>query len=155
MPDIAHLVLDEAASADLAGRLAPALGPGDTVLLEGGIGAGKTHFARHVILALLQTPEDIPSPTFTLVQVYDTAEFEIWHTDLYRLDSPDQVDELGVVDAMETALCLIEWPDRLGDATPGNALQISFELVKEGTARQVSLSSTDQTWHQRLAGFFQ
>ena len=69
----------------LAAALARRLVPGDTVLLEGDVGAGKTHFARGVILALLDVPEDIPSPTYTLVQTYDGRTGEIWHADLYRL----------------------------------------------------------------------
>ncbi len=152
MPEIAQIQVNEETSAALAARLAHVLGPGDVLLLEGGIGAGKTHFARHVILALLPDPEDIPSPTFTLVQVYDTPGFEIWHTDLYRLTSEDQVDELGLVDAMDDALCLVEWPDRLGDLTPKGALVLSFELVEDGAARLLRFSSEEPAWQDRLQG---
>ena len=76
------------ATADLAARLGARLQPGDVLLLEGPIGAGKTHFARSLIQSLLTEPEDVPSPTFTLVQVYDTEKGEIWHADLYRLTGP-------------------------------------------------------------------
>ncbi|NBR89648.1 MAG: tRNA (adenosine(37)-N6)-threonylcarbamoyltransferase complex ATPase subunit type 1 TsaE, partial [Rhodobacteraceae bacterium] len=109
-------------TAALATKLGGHLGAGDVLLLSGSIGAGKTHFARSLIQSLLPVPEDVPSPTFTLVQVYDTPEAELWHADLYRLSSADEAIELGLVDAFETAICLVEWPDRLGSLAPSNAL---------------------------------
>lgn len=114
---------------DLARDIGGALRPGDTLLLQGPVGAGKTHFARALIQSLLEVPEDVPSPTFTLVQTYDTASGEVWHADLYRLGSPDEVIELGLMDAMEEAICLIEWPDRLGDLVPSTALMLEFATV--------------------------
>src|SRR6056297_2376404 len=119
MQDATHLTLATPESTDrLAALLAPLLVAGDVVLLSGPIGAGKTHFARALIqtrLAAQGRMEDIPSPTFTLVQTYDDEEVEIWHADLYRLTSADDVIELGLDEAFETAITLIEWPDRLGD----------------------------------------
>jgi tRNA threonylcarbamoyladenosine biosynthesis protein TsaE len=109
-----------------ARALAPLLGPGDVLLLEGPIGAGKTHFARALIQALLPVPEEVPSPTFTLVQVYDGPGFDIWHADLYRLTHPDEAVELGLAEAFENALCLVEWPERLGTAPPAFALTLRF-----------------------------
>jgi len=117
--------------------LAPQLNAGDVILLEGSIGAGKSFFARALILSLLTTPEDIPSPTFTLVQTYDAPKFDIWHCDLYRLTTPYEVQELGLEDAFEAALCLVEWPDRLGDLTPEDALVISLEITDTPQERHV------------------
>ena len=108
---------DAEATAGLAITLAPQLRAGDVVLVEGPIGAGKSHFCRSLIqhrLAALGRAEDVPSPTYTLVQVYELDGLEIWHADLYRLTSPEDVFELGLEDAFDQAVCLVEWPDRLG-----------------------------------------
>lgn len=125
----------------LGAWLAPRLCAGDTVLLSGPIGAGKSHFARALIRARLDRNEDIPSPTFTLVQTYE-ADVEIWHSDLYRLTHPDEVLELGLEEAFSTAICLIEWPDRLGNLTPSNAISIS--LSAQGNGRQATIDVADR-----------
>jgi tRNA threonylcarbamoyladenosine biosynthesis protein TsaE len=117
---------DEAATTGLARSLAAHLQPGDVVLLDGPIGAGKTFFARAVIQALCGADEHVPSPTFTLVQTYTTPACDIWHCDLYRLTGAVDVTELGLDEAFATAICLIEWPDRLGDAAPTDALRMQF-----------------------------
>lgn len=119
-PLLARVTLaDEAASDALALRLALTLQPGDTLLLSGALGAGKTHIARAVIRVLTgRSDEPVPSPTFTLVQTYDTATAEVWHADLYRLSDPQELAELGLDEALGTALCLIEWPDRAAPDWP-------------------------------------
>lgn len=137
---------DEDATKDLAQAVARILRPGDVVLLDGPIGAGKTFFARHLIQARLGVAEDVPSPTFTLVQVYEDAICEIWHCDLYRLTHPDEAIELGLEDAFAHAICLIEWPDRLGDLCPSNALTLSFSVTRDHHAVQVS---GDPEWQTR------
>ncbi|ANT60211.1 tRNA threonylcarbamoyladenosine biosynthesis protein TsaE [Salipiger sp. CCB-MM3] len=137
------------ATCALAASLAPRLRPGDVLLLDGGIGAGKTHFARCLIQSLQEDPEDVPSPTFTLVQVYDVPTGELWHTDLYRLSDPDQVVELGLTEAFEEAICLVEWPDRLEDLTPKAALSLSFEVTGDDS-RRVTLSWQDPRWDALL-----
>lgn len=109
----------------LAQRIAPILQAGDVLLLEGDIGAGKTAFSRALIRARLGYAEDVPSPTFTLVQTYED-DVDIWHCDLYRLTHPDEAIELGLDEAFETAICLIEWPDRLADLAPKSALTLRF-----------------------------
>lgn len=135
---------DAAATAQLGACLAPVLTPGDTLLLAGDIGAGKTHFARAVIAARLEAAglaEDIPSPTFTIVQTYAAAGTEIWHADLYRLTGVSEVWELGLEEAFETAVCLVEWPDRLGALTPTDALHLHF-AVGPGDGRLVTATAS-------------
>lgn len=122
---------DAQATTQLAQRLAPLLAAGDTVLLNGPIGAGKTHFCRSLIQTRLGRAEDVPSPTFTLVQLYE-ADVEIWHADLYRLSHPDEAQELGLDAAFDSAICLVEWPDRLGSLVPANAIRISFSADQDG-----------------------
>ena len=132
---------DPDATSRLGALVSDLLERGDVLLLEGQIGAGKTHFARALIqhrLAAQGQHEDVPSPTFTLVQTY-MADCEIWHADLYRLSHPDELFELGLEAAFEDAICLIEWPDRLGSDTPENALILAFELTQDGHARRVCL----------------
>ena len=122
-------------TAAVAVRLAPALRAGDSVLLDGNLGTGKTHFARALIQKRLADAglwEEVPSPTFTLVQTYDDGQVEIWHSDLYRLHHSDELIELGLDVALETAVTLIEWPDRLGDLTPSNALHLKFQMNGAG-----------------------
>ena len=133
-------------SCAVAQNMAALLRPGQVILLEGDIGAGKTHFARCLIQALIGDDEDIPSPTFTLVQTYDAANMEIWHADLYRLSSPDEVVELGLLDAFEDALCLVEWPDRLAELQPENALRLSLSMTETEGQRQAVFQWGDGMW---------
>lgn len=135
---------------DRLGRwLAKVLVPGDTVLLSGPVGAGKTHLARALIRAATGTRQDVPSPSFTLVQTYEGPEADIWHADLYRLSRPDEVIELGLDEAFGRAICLVEWPDRLGPLTPTDALHLV--LSHRGEGRQADLSGGPD-WALRLAG---
>ena len=134
----------------LAETLAPLLRPGDVLLLTGSIGAGKTHFARCLILASLDVPEDVPSPTYTLVQTYPGQQAEIWHADLYRLSDAHEIDELGLTEAFTTAICLIEWPDRLGGQTPANALHLSFDDAQGDDTRVLTLTWSDLVWRDKL-----
>ncbi len=137
-------------TAALAQTLAPKLGAGDVILLTGDIGAGKTHFARSLTQARLGYAEDVPSPTFTLVQTYETDDTNLWHADLYRLTSPDEVVELGLTEAFEDAICLVEWPDRLAELAPKSALSITLKMTETPGERQLSLSWTDDKWSARL-----
>ncbi|MFN3211036.1 MAG: tRNA (adenosine(37)-N6)-threonylcarbamoyltransferase complex ATPase subunit type 1 TsaE [Roseovarius sp.] len=141
------------ATAALARRMAPGLRPGDVLLLTGPVGAGKTHFARSLIQSLLPVPEDVPSPTFTLVQTYDAADFEIWHADLYRLSDPGEVIELGLPDAFETAVALVEWPDRLAELAPANALSLAFAPLPDPDQRALDITWDDPRWDDRAGEF--
>ncbi len=135
-------------AADLGQRLLP----GNVLLLSGGVGAGKTHFARSLIQSLQHPPEDVPSPTFTLVQTYETPVGDIWHTDLYRLTEVNEIHELGLAEAFETAICLVEWPDRLGDNTPKDALSLMFDYDVHDEARHLTLNWSAPQWLEKLKG---
>ena len=138
------------ATAELAERLAPVLRAGDVILLEGDIGAGKTHFCRALIQARLAAEgraEDVPSPTFTLVQVYEAAGTEVWHADLYRLGGPSEVAELGLEEAFGAAICLVEWPDRLAGLTPANALHLGLTVAADDS-RVARFRAADGRWAQ-------
>lgn len=128
---------DEEATAALARGLAGLLRPGDLVALSGDLGAGKTALARAAVRALAGDDEEVPSPTFTLVQTYDAPSCTVWHFDLYRLSDPEEVVELGW-DEARTGICLVEWPDRLGGLMPGDRLDLNLAMAG-GTARRADL----------------
>jgi len=136
-----------AATSDLARALAPLLKPGDVIALRGGLGAGKTTFSRALIEALLGHATDVPSPTYTLVQTYDGPDFPIYHLDLYRLEHPDEVLELGW-DETQTGLALIEWPDRAGAHLPTWRLDLTIEIA--GNGRKAVLEPHGEDWQTRL-----
>ena len=144
------LLPDLAALAQFAHHLAPSLGAGDVVALSGDLGAGKTELARALIRELLADADaDVPSPTFTLVQTYETLKgLTIYHVDLYRLNGPDDCLELGLDDAFETGLSLIEWPDRLGSYLPQDHLAIRM-VELDGGIRQADLSGHG-SWTSRV-----
>ena len=135
---------DPAATERLARALAPCLRPGDALALVGGLGAGKSSFARALIaarLAALGRTEDIPSPTYTLVQTYDLGPVALWHADLYRLASPDEIAELGLEEAFATAITLVEWPDRLGALLPARRLTLTLAFAPADDARRATLDA--------------
>ncbi len=140
----------EADTAAFAAAIGKALKPGDVLLLEGQIGAGKSAFARALIRSLARAEIEVPSPTFTLVQTYDLPLAEVWHCDLYRLSHPDEVFELGLDTAFDTAICLIEWPDRLGADLPDGALTLHFTAQPDHHTVSYELSAN---WAARLASF--
>lgn len=136
-----------------ASTLAPLLTSGNVLLLTGEIGAGKTHFARSLIqtrLAVAGLLEEVPSPTFTLVQTYRDGIFDIWHTDLYRLSDIAEVAELGLLEAFQDAICLVEWPELLGRLRPKYSLSIRFEDGSTENSRRVEISGDPQYWSKVL-----
>ena len=139
--DLPDLPATEALGARIAGELRA----GDAVLLQGPLGAGKSALARALIRALLRDPAlEVPSPSYTLVQTYDAPLGPVHHFDLWRLDGPAAVAELGWEDARE-GVVLVEWPDRLGALLPGDALLVELSH-REGDARLATLRG----WPGRL-----
>lgn len=128
-----HLELeDEAATSRLAGDVAQLVGPGDLVTLSGDLGSGKTTFARALVRLLTGGPElEVPSPTFSLIQVYEAGAFAIVHADLFRIDKPADIGEIGFEEASEGALVLLEWPERAGSLLESDRLDICFALDKD------------------------
>jgi tRNA threonylcarbamoyladenosine biosynthesis protein TsaE len=132
-------------------RLSKLLKPGDVVCLEGDLGAGKTTFAR-AIIAQLCSVEDAPSPTYTIVQVYDSNYgYELLHVDLYRVELASDLEELGLDDAFDIAITLIEWPDRMGEVLPLSRLVISLISANNGmdTAREARITGYGE-WESRI-----
>lgn len=131
-------VADEAATAALAAAFARGLRPGDVVCLEGDLGAGKTAFARAAVRALTGDPdEEVPSPTFTLVQTYPASAGTVWHFDLYRLSGSEEVFELGWEEATADGIVLVEWPGRLGPLLPARRIDVTIGGAGEGPRRIV------------------
>jgi tRNA threonylcarbamoyladenosine biosynthesis protein TsaE len=130
---------DEAATQDLGRKLAASLLPGDALCLTGPLGAGKSTLARALIRALTTPDEEVPSPTFTLVQFYETADFALAHFDLYRLSDPDEAYEIGLDEALDGGVALIEWPQRLEGRLPATRLDIDIAL--DGDARRAVISA--------------
>jgi tRNA threonylcarbamoyladenosine biosynthesis protein TsaE len=133
----------------LAIRLKENLRNGDVILLKGEIGAGKSHFARSLIQAAMDKIEDVPSPTFTLVQTYYTTVGPIWHADLYRLNDHNDVFELGLIDVFGHETVLIEWPERLGYLKPSDALTVEI-IILENDKREIIFSAASDIWKERL-----
>jgi tRNA threonylcarbamoyladenosine biosynthesis protein TsaE len=136
---------DLVATLTLAAAVAALARAGDTILLDGPLGAGKTEFARAFLRAASGDPAlEVPSPTFTLVQSYDTPRFRAAHFDLWRLAGPTDLAELGWDEARD-GLVLVEWPDRLGELRPADALDVSLTMTGD-TARRAMLSG----WPDRI-----
>ncbi len=146
---------DETATADLARRVGALLKAGDMVALRGDLGAGKTAFARALIRALSGpdgVDRDVPSPTFTLVQTYETPVGPVHHFDLYRIETPDELAEIGWDDALADSIVLVEWPQRAGYRLPARRLDITLEFGEGGEARRALLCPRAD-WIDGRAGF--
>ena len=136
---------DQAATEALAGRIASLVRPSDAILLDGPLGAGKTTLARAFLRQLTGEPAlEVPSPTFTLVQTYETRVGAVHHYDLWRLDGPAALTELGWDEACNDVV-LVEWPDRLADLRPRDALAVTLRLL-EHDEREATLTG----WPDRI-----
>jgi len=139
VPTFSVSLPDEAATERLGGALAARLRPRDVVALHGGLGAGKTTLARAILRAASGDPAlVVPSPTFTLVEVYDTRRGVFWHFDLYRLETPEQVLELGWEEARADGIALVEWPDRLGTWLPVDSVAVTLAVAGNGRRADVA-----------------
>jgi tRNA threonylcarbamoyl adenosine modification protein YjeE len=141
---------NEAATAAFAARISALATPGDIIALKGDLGAGKTSFARAFIRARGDAHQEVPSPTFTLVQVYQADDAAIWHFDLYRVRVAEEAWELGIEEAFACGVSLIEWPERLGPLLPQHHLEITLVFGEQPEARRAFLAG-DEGWRARLA----
>lgn len=152
MTDLPHQLgeLNESELFRLAEEIAFAVRPGDTILLQGDLGAGKTTFARALIRALLSDDAaEIPSPTFTILQTYDAPRMTVAHFDLYRLGEASEIEELGLADTLLTGIALIEWPERAEGRLPEDHLRVRLADTGEETSRTVTLLGSP-SWRERI-----
>ena len=151
LPEIRTLLLaDEAATTRLGQALAGYLAAGEVVLLAGDLGMGKSTLARGLIRALTRPDEDVPSPTFTLVQFYESTP-PVAHFDLYRLEDPEEIEEIGLHEAIDDGVTLIEWPERLGTggAETLSPDRLSVRLEADGDGRRGHLTGHG-VWVEKL-----
>jgi tRNA threonylcarbamoyladenosine biosynthesis protein TsaE len=143
------ILKDEAATARLGAAIAAALRPGEAVCLSGPLGAGKSTLARALVLALTTPDEEVPSPTFTLVQFYEGPRLAVAHFDLYRLSSPDEAYEIGLDEALDTGAAVIEWPERLEGQLPPDRLDIEIELAEDDAGGRRARLTPHGAWEGR------
>ena len=145
----------EAATAAFGRALARLARPGDLIALEGDLGAGKTLIARAFINALPGPDgspfyEEVPSPTFTLVQVYERLPAPVWHFDLYRIERPEEIFELGIEEALAEGISLVEWPQRMGEVfRVAGRLDVQISFASHETARDIRLLG-GPAWQERI-----
>ena len=144
---------DQSATEAFGTRLAEIAYPKDIFLLNGNLGSGKSIIARAFIRTYCQTNEEIPSPTFTLLQTYDSGPFAVFHFDLYRLNTVEETFELGIEEAFDDGISLVEWPDRLGGQLPNDRLEINIMVGRELTSREIILKGYGY-WTDRLKHSF-
>ena len=147
-------LLDVNATVQLAGVLSEHVRQGDVICLTGALGAGKTTFARAFINAIAlrsnEFEEEVPSPTFTLVQTYEFSDLVVSHFDFYRIERSDEVFELGLEEAIDDGIALLEWPESLGYLLPTNRLGLA---LRDGSKRHVRIAELTGygSWAKRLA----
>ena len=143
------VLADEAATGRLAARVASLARRGDVIALGGPLGVGKTSFARAFIRASGAADAEVPSPTFTLVEVYERPGAPIWHFDLFRLDAPADVFELGIEEAFADGISLVEWPERLGPLLPRERLGVELFFADTPQSRRATVTAPP-AWSERL-----
>jgi tRNA threonylcarbamoyladenosine biosynthesis protein TsaE len=139
------ILKDEEATLAAGARLAAAARGGDVITLSGPLGVGKTALARGFIAALGHEGE-VPSPSFAIVQPYEELELPVWHVDLYRIEEPSEIDELGFDSAVDAVL-LVEWPERAGESAWPDALALSLEFGQDG--ERILTAKVPPSWEGR------
>jgi len=140
---------DEAATARLGAAIASVLRSGEAVCLSGPLGAGKSTLARALVRALTTPGEEVPSPTFTLVQFYEGPRLAVAHFDLYRLSDPDEAYEIGLDEALDQGAAVIEWPERLEGRLPPDRLDVTIELAEDDAGARRARLTPHGAWEGR------
>lgn len=151
LPVSERFILSRSASeTEIIGQtLASGLEPGDLVAVSGGLGAGKSVFCRAIIRALMQDNDlEVPSPSYTLVNVYDHADFQIWHADLYRIGDESELEEIGLEDAVPGAIVLLEWPERW-ESIPDRRLLFTIQICGDHE-RQFRTKFMGEGWQKLI-----
>ena len=155
LDSLALTLSDIAQTKRFANCLSQFIAPGRVFCLSGPLGAGKSELARAMITTFCGPQDDIPSPTFTLVQPYlSDAGFEVWHMDLYRLETAEQALALGIEDAFYACCCLIEWPDKLQERLPADQIRIDLAMGSDTGARVVALAAAAEILDQFKQDYF-
>ena len=147
MSKVEFICATEKDTADVGQKLAKIACKGDVFALFGTLGMGKSVLSRAFVKSLTSA-EEVPSPTFTLVQTYETADFDIYHFDLYRIKSPEEIFELGAEEAIYEGVCLIEWPEKMGPYLPNNAFRV--EITPFASGRKITIETKDINKQKRL-----
>lgn len=134
------IIHSEDSMVEFAHNFASSLKKRDVVVFKGSLGAGKSFLCRHIIQYLMQKKVNVISPTFNLLQIYESDDYLIYHYDLYRLKNFEEIFELGIEDALTNNICLIEWPEIIESILPKDTIYIYLEILSD-TARKVSYTS--------------
>ena len=148
-----YILANKAETEALGASLAEIAIPGDIIALKGTLGSGKSVLARAFIRKYCKTTENIPSPTFTLVQTYDMGLVPVYHFDLYRIINSEETIELGIEEAFSDGISLIEWPERLESYLPKNHLEIWLRVNNKDSIRNILLAGAE-SWQTRLDNLF-
>ena len=155
LDSLAFTLSDLAQTRRFAFCLSQFMAPGRVFSISGPLGAGKSELARGMVTAVCGPQDDIPSPTFTIVQPYlSDAGFEVWHMDLYRLETAEQALALGIEDAFYECCCLIEWPDKLQELLPEDQIRIDLAMGSDSRARVLALAAAPEILDQFKQDYF-
>ena len=155
LDSLAFTLSDLAQTRRFAFCLSQFMAPGRVFSISGPLGAGKSELARGMVTAVCGPQDDIPSPTFTIVQPYlSDAGFEVWHMDLYRLETAEQALALGIEDAFYECCCLIEWPDKLQELLPEDQIRIDLAMGSDSKARVLALAAAPEILDQFKQDYF-
>jgi tRNA threonylcarbamoyladenosine biosynthesis protein TsaE len=128
----------------LAGKIASLANIGDIILLKGELGSGKTSFAKYFINSISKHDQNVTSPTFNILQIYDCENFSAWHYDFYRIETEEEIVNLGLDDAFSNGVSIIEWPEKIRSFLPQASLEIHFSFTEKHNSRLLTISGSEK-----------